>query len=108
MAYRFHSFWASNWPTQNAPLPGLLIHLIVTVSKPPVFSFSELLSLRFVFGEVIVIIAPPQKVAYPFILDVSGYPLQIIWLFVVLVKRTSLLTTFDFDLSTGFFLPPLG
>jgi len=33
---------------------------------------------------VVVIIAPPQKVAYPFILDVSGYPLQIIWLFVVL------------------------
>ncbi|KAH9061837.1 amino acid transporter, partial [Lactarius deliciosus] len=56
-------FWASNWPTQNAPFPGLLIHLVVTV---------------------IVIIAPPQKVAYPFILDVSGYPFQIINLFVVI------------------------
>ncbi|KAH9165615.1 amino acid/polyamine transporter I [Lactarius sanguifluus] len=56
-------FWASNWPTQNVPFPGLLIHLVVTA---------------------IVIIAPPQKVAYPFILDVSGYPFQIINLFVVL------------------------
>jgi len=56
-------FWASNWPTQNAPFPGLLIHLIVTV---------------------IVIIVPPQRVAYPFILDVSGYPVQIINLFVIL------------------------
>ncbi|KAH9012555.1 amino acid transporter [Lactarius hengduanensis] len=56
-------FWASNWPTQNAPFPGLLIHLVVTV---------------------IIIIAPPQKVAYPFILDVSGYPFQIINLFVIL------------------------
>ncbi|KAI9431494.1 amino acid transporter [Lactarius indigo] len=56
-------FWASNWPTQNSPFPGLLIHFIVTA---------------------IFIIAPPQKVAYPFILDVSGYPFQIINLFVVL------------------------
>ncbi|KAF8266355.1 amino acid transporter [Lactarius quietus] len=56
-------FWASNWPSQNAPFPGLLIHLVVTV---------------------IVIIAPPQSVAYPFILDVSGYPYQIISLSVVL------------------------
>ncbi|KAH9038786.1 amino acid transporter [Lactarius pseudohatsudake] len=56
-------FWASNWPTQNAPFPGLLIHLVVTV---------------------IITIAPPQKVAYPFILDVSGYPFQIINLFVIL------------------------
>ncbi|KAI9447220.1 amino acid transporter [Lactarius psammicola] len=56
-------FWASNWPTQSAPFPGLLIHLVVTV---------------------IVIIVPPQKVAYPFILDVSGYPFQIINLFVVI------------------------
>ncbi|KAI0246927.1 amino acid transporter [Lactifluus subvellereus] len=55
-------FWASNWPTQNAPFPGLIAHLIPTV---------------------IIIIAPPPQIAYPFILDVSGYPTQIINLFVI-------------------------
>ncbi|KAI0294037.1 amino acid transporter [Multifurca ochricompacta] len=55
--------WASNWPTQKAPLPGLIIHLIPSV---------------------IVIIAPPPQVAYPFILDVAGYPEQIINLFIIL------------------------
>ncbi|KZS96537.1 high affinity methionine permease [Sistotremastrum niveocremeum HHB9708] len=54
--------WASNWPTGKSPLPGLIIHLIPSV---------------------IVIIAPPPSVAYPFILDVEGYPAQIINLFVV-------------------------
>ncbi|KAH9991880.1 hypothetical protein BJV77DRAFT_472321 [Russula vinacea] len=49
--------WATNWPTQRAPFPGLLVHLITTV---------------------IVIVAPPLSVAYPFILDVAGYPDQII------------------------------
>ncbi|TFY64040.1 hypothetical protein EVG20_g6076 [Dentipellis fragilis] len=56
-------FWASNWPTGKSPIPGLLAHLIMTV---------------------IVIIAPPPNVAYPFILDVQGYPLQVIYLMVVL------------------------
>ncbi|THH09135.1 hypothetical protein EW146_g8776 [Bondarzewia mesenterica] len=46
-------FWASNWPTEKSPLPGLIIQLIASV---------------------IVIIAPPPSVAYPFILDVQGYP----------------------------------
>jgi len=55
--------WATNWPTQNAPFPGLVVHLISTI---------------------IVIIAPPLSVAYPFILDVAGYPAQIINLFVIL------------------------
>jgi hypothetical protein len=41
------------------------------------------------FVEVIVIVAPPLAVAYPFILDVSGYPQQIINLFVVLVRVCS-------------------
>ena len=50
-------FWASNWPTGKSPLPGLIIHLIPSI---------------------IVIIAPPPSVAYPFILDVEGYPQQII------------------------------
>jgi len=27
-------FWASNWPTQSAPLPGLILHLIPSVSRP--------------------------------------------------------------------------
>jgi hypothetical protein len=26
-------FWASNWPTQRAPLPGLILHLIPSVSR---------------------------------------------------------------------------
>ncbi|KAI0330740.1 amino acid transporter [Cubamyces sp. BRFM 1775] len=56
-------FWASNWPTGKSPLPGLIIHLIPSV---------------------IVILAPPPQVAYPFILDVEGYPGQIINLFIVL------------------------
>ena len=50
-------FWASNWPTGKSPLPGLIIHLIPSI---------------------IVIIAPPPAVAYPFFLDVEGYPQQII------------------------------
>ncbi|KII96168.1 hypothetical protein PLICRDRAFT_240172 [Plicaturopsis crispa FD-325 SS-3] len=55
-------FWASNWPTGKSPLPGLILHLIPSV---------------------IVIIAPPPDVAYPFILDVEGYPTQIFNLFTV-------------------------
>ncbi|KAI0045635.1 amino acid transporter [Auriscalpium vulgare] len=55
-------FWASNWPTGKAPLPGLIIHLVPSV---------------------IVILAPPTKVAYPFILNVQVYPYQIINFFVV-------------------------
>ncbi|KAJ6582791.1 high affinity methionine permease [Mycena sp. CBHHK59/15] len=56
-------FWASNWPTGKSPLPGLIIHLIPSV---------------------VVIIAPPPSVAYPFILDVEGYPQQIINFFIVI------------------------
>ncbi|KAG9318051.1 amino acid transporter [Chiua virens] len=56
-------FWASNWPTGKSPIPGLLIHFTVSV---------------------IVILAPPMNIAYPFILDVEGYPAQIIYLFVVM------------------------
>jgi hypothetical protein len=26
-------FWASNWPTRNAPLPGLIVHLVPSVSR---------------------------------------------------------------------------
>ncbi|KAI0063740.1 high affinity methionine permease [Artomyces pyxidatus] len=56
-------FWASNWPTGKSPLPGLIIHLIPSV---------------------IVIIAPPPTVAYPFILDIEGYPQQIINFFIII------------------------
>ncbi|KIP03101.1 hypothetical protein PHLGIDRAFT_26278 [Phlebiopsis gigantea 11061_1 CR5-6] len=56
-------FWASNWPTGKSPLPGLIVHLIPSV---------------------IVILAPPPSVAYPFILDVEGYPGQIINFFIVI------------------------
>ncbi|KAF8156097.1 amino acid transporter [Crassisporium funariophilum] len=57
-----NKFWASNWPTGKSPLPGLIIHLIPSV---------------------IIILGPPPAVAYPFILDVEGYPQQIINLFIV-------------------------
>ncbi|KAJ6585396.1 amino acid permease-domain-containing protein [Mycena capillaripes] len=56
-------FWASNWPTGKSPFPGLIIHLIPSA---------------------IVIIAPPPSVAYPFILDIEGYPQQIINFFIVI------------------------
>lgn len=56
-------FWASNWPTGKSPLPGLIIHLIPSV---------------------IIILGPPPSIAYPFILDIEGYPGQIINLFVVI------------------------
>ncbi|KAI0758577.1 amino acid transporter [Trametes elegans] len=55
-------FWASTWPTGKTPLPGLLIHLIPSV---------------------IVIIAPPPDIVFPFILDVEQYPQQIITLLIV-------------------------
>ncbi|KAG1858584.1 cell morphogenesis N-terminal-domain-containing protein [Suillus tomentosus] len=43
-----NKFWASNWPTGKSPLPGLIIHLIPSV---------------------IIIVAPPPNIVYPFILD---------------------------------------
>ncbi|KAG2129691.1 amino acid/polyamine transporter I, partial [Suillus bovinus] len=52
-----NKFWASNWTTGKSPLPVLIIHLIPSV---------------------IVIIAPLPNIAYPFILDIEGYPQQII------------------------------
>lgn len=58
-----NKFWASNWPTGKSPLPGLIVHLIPSV---------------------IVILGPPMSVAYPFILDVEGYPMQIINFFIVI------------------------
>ncbi|KAG1847944.1 amino acid transporter [Suillus tomentosus] len=58
-----NKFWASNWPTGKSPLPGLIIHLIPSI---------------------IVIIGPPPNIAYPFILDVEGYPQQIINFFIVI------------------------
>ncbi|KAJ7022581.1 amino acid transporter [Mycena alexandri] len=57
-----NKFWASNWPTGKSPFPGLVIHLIPSI---------------------IVIIAPPPSVVYPFILDVEGYPQQILNVFIV-------------------------
>ncbi|EIW78151.1 amino acid transporter [Coniophora puteana RWD-64-598 SS2] len=57
-----NKFWASNWPTGKTPVPGLIIHLIFTV---------------------IVILAPPLSVAYPFILDIQEYPQQIVNCFIV-------------------------
>lgn len=36
--------------------------------------------------KVVVILGPPPSVAYPFILDVEGYPGQIINFFIVIVR----------------------
>lgn len=77
--------WAANWPTQNAPFPGLMIHLITTVSKLALVPQSGL-----TFVQIIVVVAPPLNVAYPFILDISSYPIQIIDLFVILVREIQL------------------
>nr|AOR51851.1 amino acid transporter [Phaffia rhodozyma] len=52
---------ASNWPF-GSPFAGLIVHLIPSV---------------------IVILAPPPGIAYNFILDIEGYPGQIINLLVV-------------------------
>ncbi|KAG1821409.1 amino acid transporter [Suillus variegatus] len=57
-----NKFWASNWPTGKSPFPGLIIHLIPSA---------------------ITIIAPPPNIAFPFILDIEGYPQQIINFFIV-------------------------
>jgi len=73
--------WAANWPTQSAPFPGLLVHFITTVSF-----YTLVAQLYPTVVEVIVILAPPLQVAYPFILDVAGYPSQIINLLVILVR----------------------
>jgi hypothetical protein len=40
--------------------------------------------------QVIVIIGPPPAVAYPFILDIEGYPQQIINFFIVIVRLSTL------------------
>ncbi|EIW78154.1 amino acid transporter [Coniophora puteana RWD-64-598 SS2] len=58
-----NKFWASNWPTGKSPFPGLIIHLVPSV---------------------IVILGPPPKTVYPFILDVEGYPGQIFNFFIVI------------------------
>ena len=82
------------------------MHLVVTVSNHSSLSRSRSHS---VLCEVIVIIAPPQKVAYPFILDLSGYGFQIVYLFVVLVSVLFFLPPDPtINLKTGFFLSPLG
>jgi hypothetical protein len=57
-----------------------------------VTTYSSLNSISF-FIEVIVIVAPPLSVAYPFILDVASYPAQIINLFVILVRAFPLLSS---------------
>ena len=75
-----NKFWASNWPTNKSPLPGLIVHLIPSV-RPLCSQCSHRRSLHI---QIIVIIAPPPDVAYPFILDVEGYPSQIINFFIVI------------------------
>ncbi|KAL9937720.1 hypothetical protein V8E36_003265 [Tilletia maclaganii] len=54
--------FASNWPTQKSPFMGLIVHFVPSL---------------------IVIIAPPFGTAYNLILDIEGYPTQVIALLVV-------------------------
>ncbi|KAF8437551.1 amino acid transporter [Boletus edulis BED1] len=58
-----NKFWASHWPTGKSPLPGLIIHLIPSV---------------------VMILGPPPRIVNAFILDVEGYPTQIINFFIVI------------------------
>ncbi|KAI0090101.1 amino acid transporter [Irpex rosettiformis] len=80
-------FWASNWPMKT-PLPGLVMHTIPSI---------------------IVVLAPPPNIAYPFILDIEGYPLQIINFFIVIGlfwlrwKRPGLSRPFKVWLPVAFF-----
>ena len=78
-------FWASNWPTGKSPFPGLIVHLIPSVR----FGMLRYIRRHHTYMElpkVIVILAPPPNVAYPFILDIEGYPQQVINLLVVCVR----------------------
>ena len=77
-----NQLWASNWPTGKAPLHGLIIHLIPSVGTLLIIHEDTLMELRM---KVIVILGPPMNVVYPFVLDVQGYPTQIISFFVVIV-----------------------
>ena len=77
-----NQFWASNWPTGKAPLPGLIIHLIPSVGTLLIIHEDMLMELQM---KVVVILGPPMNVVYPFVLDVQGYPTQIISFFVVIV-----------------------
>lgn len=79
-----NKFWASNWPTGKSPLPGLIIHLIPSVSALLATWDDRANELR---TQVIVILGPPVNVVYPFILDVEGYPGQIINFFIVIVRH---------------------
>ncbi|KAI0752050.1 amino acid transporter [Fomes fomentarius] len=54
--------WASNWPTGKAPLTGMITHFIPAI---------------------VVILAAPPSVAYPFIINITGYPQQVVNFFVV-------------------------
>jgi hypothetical protein len=78
-------FWASNWPTGKSPLPGLIIHLIPSVSLSALLRWLHQFE-EICLSQVIIIIAPPPAVVYPFILDVEGYPQQIINFFIVVVR----------------------
>lgn len=66
-----------------------------SLCKPPVFPGlpHEKTDNWRIFGsitcvKVIVILAPPPDVAYPFILDVEGYPQQIVNFLIVIVRHS--------------------
>jgi hypothetical protein len=67
-------------PERTIPRAYRSLHRYCENSRP------SLLNPILQLSKVIVIIAPPVKVAYPFILDVQVYPAQIINLFVILVS----------------------
>ena len=90
-------------PERTIPGTYHSLHHYCELSRP------SLLNPILQLSKVIVIIAPPVKVAYPFILDVQGYPAQIINLFVILVSiffDRSLFYHFS-CLSTGPVLSPV-
>ena len=48
---------------------------------------------------MIIILGPPPSVAYPFILDVEGYPQQIINFFIVCVSSNFFFSIVEIDLE---------
>lgn len=68
-------------------MPALIIHLIPSVRE----HVCLLLIIDKSLHQVLVIIFPPPKVVYPFILNVEGYPTQIIHFFIIVVNSSRLM-----------------
>lgn len=77
-------FWASNWPTGKAPLTGMIIHFIPAVRLRA--GYEELQVLTPIVAQIVIILAAPPSLAYPFIIDITGYPQQVVNFFVVVAS----------------------